>query len=101
MTNTFTGKDEWMHSSLEAAFLDRCILEGYPVTNAHGLRITYVSHDGTEHQYVPDFVALHEHVVFEVKGLMREDDDRKLVALREWAIANGREVVLVDYLTAR
>lgn len=90
-----------MHSSCETAFLDRCILEDYPVTKAPRLRIPYVSHDGTEHQYVPDFVALHEHVVFEVKGLMREDDDRKLAALREWATTNGHEVVLVDYLTAR
>lgn len=96
--NPFTGKEERMHSSWESAFLDRCVREGYPVTKEHGLRIPYAGGDGNQHQYVPDFVALHEPVVFEVKGLVREDDERKLAALQEWADANGHEVVLVDYL---
>lgn len=98
--NPFTGNEERMHSSWETAFLDRCISAGYPVTKVHDLRVPYVSHDGTQHQYVPDFVALDDSVVFEVKGLMREDDDRKLTALQAWADANGHEVVLVDYLPA-
>lgn len=98
--NPFTGNEERMHSSWETAFLNRCIVEGYPVTKTHDLRVPYVSHDGTQHQYVPDFMALREPIVFEVKGLMREGDDRKLAALQAWADANGHEVVLIDYLPA-
>ena len=99
MLNPFTNRQERMHSSWETAFLARCISENYPVTKMHDLKIPYVSHDGTEHQYVPDFVALDNNVVFEVKGLMRPDDDHKLAALQAWADANGHEVVLVDYLS--
>lgn len=96
--NPFTGKMERMHSSWETSFLDRCIKEGYPVSKTHDLRIPYVAHDGSEHVYVPDFVALEDKVVFEIKGLMRENDDAKLQALDEWADRNGYEVVIVSEL---
>lgn len=94
--NPFTGKEERMHSSWETAFLSKCITEGYPVTKQHDLRIPYVANDGTDHVYVPDFIALEEKVVFEIKGLMRENDDLKLRALNAWAERNGYEVVLVS-----
>ena len=93
--NPFTGKSELMHSSWETAFLSTCVSNGYAVTKDHDLRIPYVAHDGTDHMYVPDFVAICEKIVFEIKGLMRENDDLKLKALDEWAVINGYEVVLV------
>lgn len=93
--NPFTGKAEYMHSSWETAFLQRCIDEGYPVTKDHGIRIAYVQADDTENQYVPDFKALEENVLFEIKGLMTENDERKLHA----AQVRGYEVVMIDYLS--
>lgn len=98
VVNPFTERKEYMHSSWETSFLDRCIKEGYPVSKTHDLRIPYMAHDGSEHVYVPDFVALEDKVVFEIKGLMRENDDAKLQALDEWADRNGYEVVVVSEL---
>lgn len=95
--NPFTGQQELMHSSWEMAFLNKCIEDAYPVTKAHDLRIPYVAHDGSEHTYVPDFVAINERVVFEVKGLLRENDDLKLEALRRWAEREVFRVVLIDH----
>ncbi len=89
--NPFTGKAEYMHSSWETAFLTRCIAEGYPVTKQHGIVIDYQQIDGSWHRYVPDFKALEEDVLFEVKGNLTENDELKLRA----AEALGHEVVLV------
>ncbi len=90
--NPFTGKAEYMHSSWETEFLQRCIDEGYPVTKDHGIRIPYQQTDGTWHQYLPDFKAIEENVLFEVKGNMTVNDELKLRA----AAAAGYETVLID-----
>ena len=97
MTNPFTGEEEYMHSSWETAFLEKCYKEQYPVTKVHDLKIPYVAHDGTDHFYVPDFIGLEENVVFEIKGMLRENDDRKLAALQQWADTNAYEVVFIDF----
>lgn len=96
ITNPFTGKEEYMHSSWETAFLMKCYKEQYPVTKIHDIRIPYVAIDGTDHVYVPDFVSLVESVVFEIKGLVRENDEAKFSALQKWASVNGYEVVMVS-----
>lgn len=90
--NPFTGKSEYMHSSWEVAFLDRCIREGYPVTKEHGIVIDYQQEDGTWHRYLPDFKSLEEKVLFEVKGVMTDNDELKLKA----AEALGYQVVLIQ-----
>lgn len=89
--NPFTGKEEYMHSSWETSFLMRCINDGYPVTKQHGIVIDYQQSDGTWHRYLPDFKAIEENVLFEVKGVMTENDELKLRA----AEALGYEVVIV------
>lgn len=95
--NTFTGKDEYMHSSWETAFLSACIKADYPVTKDHSIRIPYVAHDGTDHVYVPDFVSLGgDNQLFEIKGLVRENDDLKLKACEAWCAANGYELVVIS-----
>lgn len=94
--NPFTGKEEFMHSSWETAFLSACITEGYPVTKEHGIRIPYVGTDGFEHAYVPDFVSLGgDQTLFEVKGHRDETDDLKERAARAWCDANGYEFVVI------
>lgn len=89
--NPFTGKAEYMHSSWETTFLMRCVRENYPVTKQHGIVIDYQQVDGTWHRYLPDFKALEEAVLFEIKGNLTENDELKLRA----AEAMGYEVVLV------
>lgn len=90
--NPFTGQAEYMHSSWEIAFLTQCIREGYPVTKQHGIVIDYQQIDGSWHRYVPDFKALEESVLFEVKGNLTPNDELKLQA----AESAGYEVVLVQ-----
>lgn len=90
--NPFTGQAEYMHSSWETAFLMQCIQEGYPVTKQHGIVIDYQQADGSWHRYLPDFKALEENVLFEIKGNMTENDELKLRA----AETLGYEVVLVS-----
>ncbi len=92
--NPFTGKAEYMHSSWETAFLMRCVSEGYPVTKQHGIVIDYQQADGSWHRYLPDFKAIEENVLFEVKGNLTENDELKLRA----AETLGYDVVLVDYM---
>jgi len=98
ITNPFTGKEEYMHSSWELAFLEKCIKEQYPVTKVHELRIQYIGSDGHDRTYVPDFIGIEENVVFEVKGHMTENDKCKLNALRIWAEKNQFEIVLIESL---
>lgn len=93
MTNPFTGKEELMHSSWEAAFLDKCYKEQYPVTKVHDLKIPYIAPDGSEHIYIPDFIGLEDKDVFEVKGHMTATDVAKLNALIDWAKENDHQVV--------
>jgi hypothetical protein len=93
--NPFTGKEEFMHSSWETAFLNACIKSQYPVTKEHGIEIPYVAPDGTDHVYLPDFKALEENVLFEVKGHMRGNDEAKLSACRSWCLSNGFELVVI------
>lgn len=91
--NPFTEKPEYMHSSWESNFLDRCIQENYPVTKSHDIRIDYQQIDGTWHQYVPDFKSLSEDKLFEIKGNMTDNDKLKILA----AQSLGYEVVLIEH----
>lgn len=97
MTNPFTGRDEYMHSSWETAFLEHCIQHQYPVTKKHDLRIPYVDSEGVERTYVPDFIGLEEKIVFEVKGQVDVNVGLKQAALDAWSTINGYETVFVDY----
>ena len=90
--NPFTGKAEYVHSSWETNFLMKCVAERYPVTKEHNIVIDYQQADGSWHRYVPDFKSIEENVLFEVKGVMTENDELKLSA----AEALGYEVVLVS-----
>lgn len=94
--NPFTGREEWMQSSWETAFLNKCISEGYPVTKSHSLRIPYDDPQGVKRIYVPDFIALNEKVVFEIKGCVDEDALLKKDYLECWADLNGWETVMID-----
>jgi hypothetical protein len=93
--NPFTGQAEFMHSSWETAFLTACIASQYPVTKVHGIQVSYVAPDGSDHVYLPDFRAIEENVLFEVKGLMRENDEAKLSACHAWCSINGYELIVV------
>lgn len=92
--NPFTGNEEWMHSSYESAFLDECIKFNTPVTKVHDLVVPYVALDGTNHQYVPDFIDMDDNTVIEVKGYLSETDVIKLNALVSWAQDAQKRVVL-------
>ncbi len=87
--NPFTGKDEYMHSSWESAFLDTCISRSYPVTKDHGITIPYRHPDGSTHTYVPDFYAFEDRVLYEVKGRHDETDVAKWEAAEEWCGDHG------------
>jgi hypothetical protein len=92
--NPFTEREEFMGSSWETAFLDECIANRLSVTKSHGLRIPYVQADGSEHNYLPDFVSIEHRTVFEIKGYDDRDVEvHKLAALRVWAEENGYQVV--------
>ena len=95
--NPFTGREEYMHSSWETAFLDKCISEGYPVTKSHSLRIPYVDPHGAARTYVPDFIGLEEKIVFEIKGNVDEEALCKKTCLEQWAVLNDWETVLIDF----
>jgi len=97
MKNTFTGKEEYMHSGWETQFLSECISMGLPVTKDHHLRIPYVGLDGNDHLYVPDFITLDpdNKVIFEIKGQRDETDDLKEIAARRWCEDNGYRFVVV------
>jgi len=71
---------------------------GKPITKSHSLRIQYIDTHGIERTYVPDFVGFdtNDGVVYEVKGRMTEEDELKLIALKNWADENEHEVLLVD-----
>ena len=96
MHNPFTGQDEYMHSSWESAFLQRCIEQGFPVTKKHDIRISYTDPNGVERTYVPDFVGLESPVIFEVKGRRDETVDLKEAACREWCEENGYELFMIE-----
>lgn len=95
MTNPFTGEEEYMHSSWEVMFLEKCIQKRYPVTKFHDIKIPYVDADGVDRTYIPDFIALEEKVVFELKGRMTDNDHIKIKALYDWTRENGYEMVLI------
>ena len=87
--NPWTGKQEYMHSSWESAFLDTCISRSYPVTKDHGITIPYRHPDGSTHTYVPDFYAFEDRVIYEVKGRHDETDVAKWEAAEEWCGDHG------------
>lgn len=82
--NPFTGKQEYMHSSWESAFLDACIERGYPVTKDHSITIPYTHPDGVVHTYVPDFYSLEDRTLYEVKGRHDATDLTKWEAAERW-----------------
>ena len=94
--NPFTAKEEYMHSSYETKFLQRCIEADIPTTKEHQIRIPYVNSKGKSAQYVPDFVMYHLKEIHEVKGKMDEDDYLKIAAAEAWCFANGWSYVFHD-----
>lgn len=87
--NPFTGAEEFMHSSWESAFLDTCIARGYPVTKEHGITIPYRHPDGSFRSYVPDFYALEDRTLYEVKGRVDECDEAKWESAAAWCREMG------------
>jgi hypothetical protein len=94
--NPFTGQKEYMHSSWETAFLQRCIQDDFPVTKRHDIRISYIDPNGIDREYIPDFVGLESPVLFEVKGRRDEVVDIKEKACLEWCEKNGYELVMIE-----
>lgn len=94
--NPFTGQDEYMHSSWESAFLQRCIEQDFPVTKKHDVRIPYVDPNGIERVYVPDFVGLESPIIFEVKGHRDETVDIKEAACLQWCETNGYQFMMIQ-----
>lgn len=86
--NPFTNQEEYMHSSWESAFLDRCVNEDLRVTKKHDVRISYTDENGIERTYVPDFVAPDERVIYEIKGLETVTDGLKAEACVKWCKEN-------------
>ncbi len=87
--NPWTGKQEYMHSSWETAFLDTCISRDYPVTKDHNITIPYRHPDGSTHTYVPDFYSFEDRVLYEVKGRYDETDIVKWEAADVWCKSHG------------
>ena len=96
MHNPFTGQDEYMHSSWETAFLQKCIEQDFPVTKKHDIRIPYVDPNGIERTYVPDFMGLKCPILFEVKGHRDDTVNAKEAACLQWCEANCYELVMVE-----
>ena len=86
--NPFTGSEEFMHSSWETAFLDACVSRGHRVTKVHGITIPYIHPDGSTHTYVPDFLALDDRILYEIKGRHDEVDAAKWEAAQRWCDQN-------------
>jgi hypothetical protein len=87
--NPFTGKEEYMHSFWETAFLTSCIARGYHVTKSHGITIPYIHPDGSERTYVPDFYAPDDRVLYEVKGRWDAVDTAKREAAETFCRERG------------
>jgi hypothetical protein len=94
--NPFTGQDEYMHSSWESAFLDKCVAEGKRVTKKHNVRIRYTDENGIERTYIPDFVAPNDRVIYEIKGYETITDRLKAEACEQWCSENGWSYSLLD-----
>jgi len=95
--NPFTGKEEYMHSSWEARFLDTCVEKDIPVTKQHGIRIPYVDPNGVERTYVPDFITLDGTTLYEVMGYASPVDREKWRATMRWCLDNDAHLEIVDY----
>lgn len=95
--NPFTGREEYMHSSWEARFLDECVERGVPVTKQHGIRIPYVDPNGLERIYVPDFLSLDGRTLYEVKGYETDTDREKWRATVSWCLENNATHEVVQY----
>lgn len=82
MHNPFTSHDEWMDSSYESEFLQRCIDAGIAYTKDHGIAIPY-EHDGDRSAtYHPDFLLSDLRIIVETKGRSVMLDDVKHEALQ-------------------
>lgn len=95
--NPFTNQDEYMHSTWESHFLEKCINDGVPVTKKHGVRIPYNDENGYEHIFIPDFVSAEKKILFEIKGFKNDVWGMKNVAAAEWCDKNGYEYVLIEF----
>lgn len=84
LKNPWTGEDEHMHSSWETAFFQACIDRGYEVTKNHGILIPYTHPDGSVRNYIPDFYAAEDRVLYEIKGRQNQIDDAKWEAARAY-----------------
>lgn len=96
--NPFTNKQEYMHSSWETLFLERCVSVGVPVTKSHSIRISYTGPDSKTHDYVPDFITTDDwpdRILFEVKGQEDEWDVLKEIAGRDWCTQNNFQYVKI------
>jgi hypothetical protein len=95
--NPFTQQNEYMHSSWETAFLQKCIQLNLPVTKKHDIIIPYVDPlDGKEKNYIPDFLDLSDLIIYEIKGKFDEVVFAKSEAAREWCNQNGYVYALID-----
>ena len=95
--NSFTGKEEYMHSSWETRFLNECVERNIPVTKQHGIRIPYVDPNGVERTYVPDFITLDGKTLYEVKGYASPVDRVKWRAAISWCLDNDAHLEVVNY----
>jgi len=95
--NSFTQKQEYMHSSWETRFLDDCIKSNNPVTKIHNVRITYIDPNGIERTYIPDFLSLDNKTLYEIKGRETEIDLLKYAAARVWCLKNNAQFEIVKY----
>jgi hypothetical protein len=101
--NPFTGKQEYMHSSWETAFLQQCAQKQLPVSKVHSIRIPYTDNKGKEHIYIPDFVTMSKdskNFLFEIKGRETDIDKIKYTAATNWCNVNGYEFIVVYAVTA-
>lgn len=94
--NPFTEQNEFMHSSWETAFLQKCIRDNNPVTKRHDIRIRYVDNKGKRHKYIPDFLSLTSKKLYEVKGRRDKLVEIKAAAAREWCAQNGYTYEMIE-----
>ena len=96
--NPFTQKEEFMGSSYETKFLDKCIEFDVPVTKKHDIKINYFDIDGIEHIYLPDFISLDGMRVYEIKGYKNTDITVKLKkqSALKWCEANNKKYIFLD-----
>mgnify|MGYP001598123292 CR=1 FL=1 len=94
--NPFTKQKEYMHSSWETKFLDKCIHENKFVTKRHNVRIQYRD-DSIIREYIPDFYAPNDKTIIEIKAYIDENVEMKINALSEWCKNNNHSFEILKY----